>query len=169
MINLPYADWLSANDRFDEAQEAYKRANRPDLSLKIIEFLSQNAISEKRYQDCAYYNYTLATESLKLVEDAERLSGKDDAKYIENYEEYLTLAEIYQAYHIVNKYCEDNFRQMQGDLHDESVFNASRFLSSAMGKRSPEGINISSIYFALATLGFKFEAYKTAREAFEKL
>ena len=58
---------------------------------------------------------------------------------------------------------------MQGDLHDESVFNASRFLSSAMGKRSPDGINISSIYFALATLGFKFEAYKTSREAFEKL
>jgi len=40
MINLPYADWLSANDRFDEAQEAYKKASRPDLSLKIIEFLS---------------------------------------------------------------------------------------------------------------------------------
>ena len=49
MINLPYADWLSANDRFDEAQEAYKKANRPDLSLKIIEFLSQNAITEKRF------------------------------------------------------------------------------------------------------------------------
>lgn len=40
MINLPYADWLSANDRFDEAQEAYKKASRPDLSLKINEFLS---------------------------------------------------------------------------------------------------------------------------------
>ena len=53
MINLPYADWLSANDQFDEAQQAYKKANRPDLSLKIIEFLTQNAISEKRFKDAA--------------------------------------------------------------------------------------------------------------------
>ena len=49
MIYLPYADWLSTHDKFDEAQEAYKKAGRPDLSLKIIEFLTQNAITEKRF------------------------------------------------------------------------------------------------------------------------
>jgi intraflagellar transport protein 122 len=53
MIYLPYADWLSAQDRFEEAQEAYKKAKRPDLSLKIIEFLANNAIVEKRFQDAA--------------------------------------------------------------------------------------------------------------------
>ena len=170
MINLPYADWLSANDRFDEAQEAYKKANRPDLSLKIIEFLSQNAISEKRFQDAAQYYWMLATESLKLVTDPERQSGKDDAKYLENYKEYLTLAEIYQAYNLISKYLEDNFRSIvQGDLYDESIFNASRFLVSKLGKRQPEGINIVYVYYALATLGYKCEAYKTSREAFEKL
>ena len=67
MIYLPYADWLSANDKFDEAQEAYKKAGRPDLSLRIIEFLTQNAISEKRYQDAAQYYWLLSTESLRLV------------------------------------------------------------------------------------------------------
>ena len=40
MIYLPYADYLSTNDKFDEAQEAYKKAGRPDLSLRIIEFLT---------------------------------------------------------------------------------------------------------------------------------
>ena len=35
-IYLPYADWLSSNDRFDEVSEAYKKAGRPDLSLRII-------------------------------------------------------------------------------------------------------------------------------------
>ena len=49
MIYLPYADWLSTHDKFDEAHEAYKKAGRPDLSLKIIEFLTQNAITEKRF------------------------------------------------------------------------------------------------------------------------
>jgi len=48
-IYMPYADWLSAQDRFEEAQEAYKKAKRPDMSLKIIEFLASNAISEKRF------------------------------------------------------------------------------------------------------------------------
>lgn len=49
MIWLPYADWLSANDKFFEAQEAYKKADRPDLSLRIIEFLTGNAVVERRF------------------------------------------------------------------------------------------------------------------------
>ena len=78
MINLPYADWLSANDRFDEAQEAYKNAGRPDLSLRIIEFLSSNAITEKRFQDAAQYYWMLATESLKLVQATDGNASKQD-------------------------------------------------------------------------------------------
>lgn len=53
LIWLPYADWLSANDRFDEAQEAYKKASRPDLSLRIIEFLTYNAVVEKKVLGCS--------------------------------------------------------------------------------------------------------------------
>ena len=49
------------------------------------------------------------------------------------------------------------------------MFNASRFLVNNLGKRSPNGINIVYVYYTLATLAFKFEAYKTAREGFEKL
>ena len=37
------------------------------MALRIIEFLSENAISEKRFQDAAQYYWILATESLKLV------------------------------------------------------------------------------------------------------
>ena len=49
MLYLPYADWLSLNDRFEEAQEAYKKAKRPDMSIRIIEFLANNAVIEKRF------------------------------------------------------------------------------------------------------------------------
>lgn len=170
MINLPYADWLSANDRFDEAQQAYKKANRPDLSLKIIEFLSQNAITEKRFQDAAQYYWMLATESLKLIENPEGKMSKEDQKYLASYQEYQKLAEIYQAYNLVSKYLEDSYRVMaQGELFNESIFNAARFLVNNLAKRSPHGINIVYVYYALATLGFKFKAFKTAREAYEKL
>lgn len=96
-IYLPYADWLSANDRFDEAQEAYKKAQRPDLSLRIVEFLTHNAVIEKRFQDAAQYYWMLAAESLQLIK-GDAKSAKQDKKYQENFSEYMKLAEIYQAY-----------------------------------------------------------------------
>lgn len=87
-----------------------------------------------------------------------------------NFNEYLTLAEIYQAYHLVSRYLEESYRSMiQGELYNESVFNASRFLVNKLGNRKPEGISIVYVYYTLATLGFKFEAFKTSREGFEKL
>jgi len=95
MIYLPYADWLSANDKFDEAQEAYKKASRPDLSLRIIEFLTQNAITEKRYQDAAQYYWLLSTESLTLVKAMGSKAAKEDKKHLLNFNEYLANAEIY--------------------------------------------------------------------------
>jgi hypothetical protein len=95
---------------------------------------------------------------------------KQEVDYMEKYSEYLKLAEIYQAYNLVSRYLEESYRSMtQGDLYNESVFNAARFLVNNLGKRSPPGISVVYIYYALATLAFKFEAYKTAREGFEKL
>jgi len=49
LIWLPYADWLSAHDKFEEALQTYKKAGRPDLSLRILEFLTHNAVIEKRF------------------------------------------------------------------------------------------------------------------------
>jgi intraflagellar transport protein 122 len=87
-----------------------------------------------------------------------------------NFNEYLTLAEIYQAYHLVSRYLEESYRSMiQGELYNESVFNAARFLVNKLGTRKPEGISTVYVFYTLATLGFKFEMYKTSREGFEKL
>lgn len=171
MIHLPYADWLSANDRFDEAQEAYKKANRPDLSLRIVEFLTNNAIVEKRYQDAAQYYWMLAAESLRIIKDAnEKKDQKKAKKYFTDYEEYLKLAEIYQAYQLVHKFVEESYRSViQGPLFSEQIFNASRFLVNNMGKRQPNGINKVYVYYALSSLGFKFEAFRTARFGYEQL
>lgn len=96
IIYLPYADWLSTADRFDEAQEAYKKANRPDLSLRIIEFLTKNAITEKRFKDAAQYYWLLATECLRLCQNfTGKAASKEDKKHLTNFEEYQRLAEIY--------------------------------------------------------------------------
>lgn len=82
------------------------------MALRIIEFLSENAISEKRFQDAAQYYWILATESLKLIKEPESTTNKEDAKFMSNYEEYLKLAEIYQAYNLVSRYLEENYRAM---------------------------------------------------------
>lgn len=54
-------------------------------------------------------------------------------------------------------------------MFNEAIFNAARFLVSNLGKRQPMGINKVYIYYSLSSLGFKFEAYKTARFGYEKL
>jgi intraflagellar transport protein 122 len=68
--------------------------------LRIVEFLTHNAVIEKRFQDAAQYYYMLAAESLQLIKEMNGKSGpsKQDKKYIQNFEEYMKLAEIYQAY-----------------------------------------------------------------------
>jgi len=58
---------------------------------------------------------------------------------------------------------------IQGPLFNEAIFNASRFLISNLGKRQPLGISKVYIYYALSILGFRFEAFKTARVGYDKM
>lgn len=64
-IFLPYAEWLALKDRFDEALAAYRRAGRPDRSVKMMEQLTFNAVVEARFKDAAYYYWLLAAEVIK--------------------------------------------------------------------------------------------------------
>jgi intraflagellar transport protein 122 len=117
----------------------------------------------------------LAAESLQLIKE---LGGKNtastvskqDKKYLQNFEEYMRLAEIYQAYQLIHKFIEESYQAViQGPVFNEAIFNAARFLVNNLGKRQPLGIQIVYIYYALSYLGFKFEAFKTARFGYEKL
>lgn len=168
---LPYADFLSSNDRFEEAQEAYKKAKRPDLSLRIIEFLAHNAVSERRFQDAAQFYWIMAAESLRLVKEVNPdKQSKDEQMYFKNFDEYTKLAQIYQAYNLVHKFIEVSYEAViNGPMYNEAIFNASRFLVCAIQSRQPMGISKVYIFYALSFLGTRFEAFKTARFAYEKL
>ena len=104
------------------------------------------------------------------MKNSEKMS-KDDQKYLKNHDEYLRLAEIYQAYSLVSNYIESSSRLIiiGDDLYQEAIFNASRFLVNSLGGRTPNGINIVSVFYTMATLGYRQEAFKTAREGYEKL
>lgn len=82
----------------------------------------------------------------------------------------MKLSEIYQAYHLIHKFIEESYQAViQGPLFNEAIFNASRFLISNLGKRQPLGISKVYIYYSLSILGFRFEAFKTARIGYEKM
>lgn len=168
-VYLPYADWLAANDRFEEAQEAYKKAKKPDLALRIVEFLTKNAVIEKRFRDAAKYFFILACEYLRLVHDANNPSPLD-LKNMRKFEENSKKAEIYHAYNYVHRLIEDPYHStVHGAQINETIFNASRFLVNTIGNLSLPGINKVYIYYALSLLGAKFEAFRTARYGYEKL
>jgi len=65
MVRLPYANFLVREDRFEEAIEGYKKANRPDLSTNILKQLSKNATVERRFQDAGHFFWLLAIENLR--------------------------------------------------------------------------------------------------------
>jgi intraflagellar transport protein 122 len=50
-INLEYAKFLLNDDKFEDAQQAYKRAGRVDLSMNLLEQLIDNAVCEKRFKE----------------------------------------------------------------------------------------------------------------------
>jgi intraflagellar transport protein 122 len=65
-VYLPYAKWLSNQDRFDEARMAYQEGGFPSLATRILEQLCANAVVETRFADAAFYYYQLAMEALKV-------------------------------------------------------------------------------------------------------
>ncbi len=72
-----------------------------------------------------------------------------------NFKEYLCNAEVYQAYHLVYKYIEDQTREIvQAPLFCESAFNAARFLANNLQTKIPTGINQVYIYYTLEKLGY---------------
>jgi intraflagellar transport protein 122 len=75
IVKLPYANWLSKQDRYDEALKAYKNVGRHDLTTNLLKNLTKNAVEEKRFDDASYYYWILATENLKLVKNARQPKG----------------------------------------------------------------------------------------------
>ena len=106
----------------------------------------------------------LSAESLRLVKETGEKASKDDRKFLAGFEEYMRLAEIYQAYNRIYNFIEEAYSAViQGPLFNESIYNAARFILTNIGARQPLGISKVYICYSLSILGFRFEAFKTAR------
>jgi len=126
-IYLPWAEWLAFNDRFDDALDAYKKANRPDLSLQMIEKLTHNAVVERRYKDAANYFWRLALEMMSCPVP-EGLSNEEvqrrNESLLQSFTELRRRADIYYAYSYIHAYIQEPFTT----LLPENVFNCALFL-----------------------------------------
>lgn len=139
MIHAPYAEYLEKNDRFEEAQREYKLAGRPDLSMRIVEKLSINAIGEFRFKEAGTYYWLLALENLQQVKNAKNLVELADNKAMAKYHEYSLLADLYYAYSIIHSYIEEPFHNIT-EAYFLKIFNACRFILGRIGTRSPVGV-----------------------------
>eukprot|EP01065_Artemidia_motanka_P014262 TRINITY_DN1821_c0_g1_i1.p1 TRINITY_DN1821_c0_g1~~TRINITY_DN1821_c0_g1_i1.p1 ORF type:complete len:1247 (+),score=460.03 TRINITY_DN1821_c0_g1_i1:89-3829(+) len=168
-VFLPYAECLALNDKFDEAQEAYKEAKRPQEALRMIEKLAHNGVVERRYKDAAYYFWKLADENIRqLCEEvtAEKPMSEDlREKLSSTFRECHRRSELYFAYHFIQRYSEVPFTSTD----PLNLFHASRFLLMNLGGNIPYGVSHLNIVLALAKIGKQLEAFKLARHAYEKL
>lgn len=126
-IYLPWAEWLAFNDRFDDALDAYKKANRSDLSLMMIEKLTHNAVIERRFKDAANYFWRLALEMVAApapsdLGPAEALRRNE--ALAANFWELRRRADIYYAYSYIHSYIQEPFTT----LLPEHVFNCALYL-----------------------------------------
>uniref|UniRef100_A0AC35U6Z2 Intraflagellar transport protein 122 homolog n=1 Tax=Rhabditophanes sp. KR3021 TaxID=114890 RepID=A0AC35U6Z2_9BILA len=154
-VYLPYARYLAEENKFEECQEAFHKAGHEQEAFDVLESLSKNALQEKRYSDCSYYNWKLAIHFL------DRSLG--DEKYLEKYHKHQYLADSYYAYNFIHQ----NARQPFTATTDFRIFMIARYL--CILPKPPPKISMASVYFTICQLARKFHTYKTSRQIMDKL
>lgn len=117
-IYLPYAQWLAINDRFDEAQEAFALAGRPDEAARMLTQLTSNALNEKRFTDAAYYFRQTAIENLL-----------NHPPQMADFEANHNSSVIYYAYDNVHRFASEPFTT----LSPETIFFSAVFVLNMQG------------------------------------
>ncbi len=172
-VYLKYAEYLIIQDRFKEAQEAYKKALRTDLSMKLLQKLIDNAVYEKRYKDaCCLYNQ-FSSDALSVIKEYDSQNKVEQIK-IKEYKDACDLADIFYAYDIIYKYIEEPFSNDLLSIDNQRLFNTCKYLVNKVSNlktisKEIKSVSLAYIYYALAFISKQFEAYKTARFSFEKL
>ena len=77
---------------------------------------------------------------------------------------YYVTVSCFHSSTLIYKFIEEAYSAViQGPLFNESIYNAARFILTNIGARQPLGISKVYICYSLSILGFRFEAFKTAR------
>eukprot|EP00898_Chlorokybus_atmophyticus_P005973 jgi/Chlat1/6377/Chrsp44S05756 len=165
-LQLPYAQWLGLQDRFDEARVAYRKAGRPEESQRMLQQLTENAIIEHRFQDAAHYCWVASMESLSMIQAEGPASLSElDQQALDSFLKNYINAEIYFAYHSIYRCTDEPFRTVMPEM----LFQMALFVLNRMTNDVPTGVSRAYVYYALAKHGEALGAYKLARHAYDKL
>ena len=124
---IPYADWLSKKNRFDEASEYYKQAGRVDLAMQILRKLSEVSVVQERYREAGQFHWILAKENLKSVNSYRGQTAEDKEK-LAVFDSCLQKSLIFHAYYQVLTYVNSPVKVESFPGETKWVFNASRFI-----------------------------------------
>lgn len=80
-LYLPYAEWLSSHDRYDEAQAALRMAGRVAEASRMLEQLARCSLLEYRFADAGYYFWLLAQAELSKLSTCHKGILRDDHDY----------------------------------------------------------------------------------------
>jgi intraflagellar transport protein 122 len=173
--------------------QAYKKSKRFDLSRRVLEELTANAVAEHRFKDAAYYYWMLSkeTENFETISEEQSKNKSIDSKSNENDSEinvsttnldfkekqlekqtsmqveYEHKADLYFAYSSIQSYVTDPFTSQQPEM----LFQVSRFIINSLGSSEliPRGISKASTLYTLARQAMVLGAYKLARHAYDRL
>lgn len=184
-----YAEWLVAQDRYEEAMEAFKKSGRMDLSRKVLTELTLNAVAEHRFKDAGYYYWMLAKElEAEVAQDAANAAAnatKGDQKQSQDQQqrsrelrerehhkvvlisECEHKADLYYAYAVIYSFVMDPFTTYQPEM----LFQVARFIINSLGISDsiPQGISKTFTLYTLAKQAMSLGAFKLARNAYDRL
>ena len=148
---LPYAEWLVAQDQYEDAMQAYRKAGRNDLARKVLEELTYNSVVESRFKDAAYYYWLLSKESDEQIKQYECEHKAD----------------LYFAYAAIHSFVTDPFTSQQPEM----LFQVSRFIINSLGSSNaiPYGISKAATLYTLARQSLSLGAFKLARHTYDRL
>lgn len=171
---LPYAEWLSKKNRFDEASEYYKMAGRVDLAMDILHKLSEMAIVQERFTEASQFHWILAKETLKSGAGSKN-SPAEDQDRLKKFECYTQMAFVFQAYSTVLRFIRSPIQVEEYPGSHKAIFYASRFIMAHLKSPVVSRVNLcyqislAKVNYVLAKLANNFGGYKLARVAFDKL
>ncbi|EDQ88458.1 uncharacterized protein MONBRDRAFT_26180 [Monosiga brevicollis MX1] len=165
----PYAEWLVSEDRFQEAQLAYRQAGQENKAIQLLEVLAHNAVVERRFDDAAYLHHLLAlvVKEQLLASDGEQdasLTDKDPA-VVAKYEDLEAKADIYSCYDKIYRYIVEPFTAHS----TEALLHNARYLLNIMPNRIPYGVSKFNVLYAISKIGKELGAYKLARYSYDQL
>uniref|UniRef100_A0A7S0VDQ0 Intraflagellar transport protein 122 homolog n=1 Tax=Polytomella parva TaxID=51329 RepID=A0A7S0VDQ0_9CHLO len=168
VVYLPYAKWLSTQDRFDEARIAFQDGGFPLLATRLLEQLGGNAITEARFSDAAFYLYQLSLDALRAIQNPPGRMTAADLNLLRRFGALYDRAEVYFAFDLIHKSIHSPFRV----AHRDTLFNAARFVLARLLARAadpPRGVALAEVLRVLASQASELGAFKLARFALNKL